>query len=61
MKKTILVFDVILETNIAISINGYQNAYWTLGSVYVGEKHSDKLPKFWLAKSPCCKLHATTL
>lgn len=27
LKKTILVFDVILETNIAISINGYQNAY----------------------------------
>lgn len=44
LKKTRLVFGVILETNFAVSIPGVQNAYWTLGSVYVGEKHSDKHP-----------------
>lgn len=42
LKKTRLVFGVILETNFAVSIPGVQNAYWTLASVYVGEKHSDK-------------------
>lgn len=45
LKTTRLVFDVILETNFAISIPGYQNAQGTLESVYVGDKHSDKHPK----------------
>lgn len=49
LKTTRLVFDVILETNFAISIPGYQNAQGTLDSVYVGDKHSDKGPKSGLA------------